>query len=417
MDKHVLVVGAGVAGLSAAAMLREAGMRVTVVEAASRIGGRAHTSLIGAFPFDHGASWLHNADRNPLAALARARGIPLIDSDAIRRRRALVNGRMATEAELAARDAARERLQDLANRETRDIAFAEAIAPLRGDPWTATIEGWEACQINAADPKDFSVQDWRVNQLDGGNLAIPDGLGAFVARVLLPMAGEVELATPVTALDWRGAMLATTTRGTIRADACIVTASTAALDRIRFTPALPMATEGLPMGLLTKLALRATGPDRLDLAPDTSVSARIDAYTPMMSLLAWPGGADHVVVFIGGPPAWALAREGMAATIAFARERLRAWFGARADQALGEAVMTDWGNDPWHGGSYTYARAGHAGDRARLGTPLADGRLVIAGEACRTDGLAGTVGGAWLDGQRAAEIVRAALYRRSRIET
>jgi len=40
-----------------------------------------------------------------------------------------------------------------------------------------------------------------------------------------------------------------------------------------------------------------------------------------------------------------------------------------------------------------------------LGVPLADGRLVFAGEAVCTDGLAGTVGGAFLSGERAAGLV------------
>src|SRR3954470_4369190 len=40
---HVVVVGAGLAGLAAAHELTRAGFRVTVLEARSRIGGRVHT--------------------------------------------------------------------------------------------------------------------------------------------------------------------------------------------------------------------------------------------------------------------------------------------------------------------------------------------------------------------------------------
>jgi len=223
----------------------------------------------------------------------------------------------------------------------------------------------------------------------------------------------VERATPITALDWRGPITAETPRGTIRASACIITVSTAALGRIAFTPALPVSTEGLPMGLLTKIAFRATGPDRLDLAPDESVSQRIEHGEPPLSLMAWPRGSDHVSIFLGGPAAWALSQEGPEATVDFVRARLRSWFGARADTALGEPVWTDWSRDPHHLGSYAYARPGHLQDRARLGEPLLDGRLVIAGEACRMDGLAGTVAGAYLDGERAASIVAAALPPRA----
>jgi monoamine oxidase len=65
-------------------------------------------------------------------------------------------------------------------------------------------------------------------------------------------------------------------------------------------------------------------------------------------------------------------------------------------------VVTGWAADPFYRGAYAYARPGCAGARAVLGTPLADGRLIFAGEATRTDGLAGTVGGAFLAGEEAA---------------
>ena len=103
MPDPILIIGAGVCGLAAAATLRATGHEVRLVEAAPRIGGRAHTTRIGAHAFDHGATWLHDADRNPLVPLAARLGETLIDSDASRRRRVLINGRPATEAELAHR--------------------------------------------------------------------------------------------------------------------------------------------------------------------------------------------------------------------------------------------------------------------------------------------------------------------------
>jgi phytoene dehydrogenase-like protein len=45
-DQHtvdVVIIGAGVAGLAAGRRLTEAGVRVTVLEARNRIGGRIHT--------------------------------------------------------------------------------------------------------------------------------------------------------------------------------------------------------------------------------------------------------------------------------------------------------------------------------------------------------------------------------------
>ncbi|MCB0909890.1 MAG: FAD-dependent oxidoreductase, partial [Nocardioidaceae bacterium] len=55
----VVVVGAGMAGLAAAAKLQRAGFAVTVLEARPRIGGRIHTWRRWPEPVDLGASWIH----------------------------------------------------------------------------------------------------------------------------------------------------------------------------------------------------------------------------------------------------------------------------------------------------------------------------------------------------------------------
>ena len=83
--------------------------------------------------------------------------------------------------------------------------------------------------------------------------------------------------------------------------------------------------------------------------------------------------------------------------------------GAGADRALGPGVVSQWGGDPAYLGAYAYATPGHADARATLGEPLGGGRLIFAGEATRTDGLAGTVGGAWLAGVEAARVAAAAM--------
>jgi len=60
MSRTCIVVGAGVAGLSAAYRLQNAGVRVTVLEGAPVIGGRAGTERVGEFVLNTGAGFLTN---------------------------------------------------------------------------------------------------------------------------------------------------------------------------------------------------------------------------------------------------------------------------------------------------------------------------------------------------------------------
>jgi monoamine oxidase len=67
--KKYIVVGAGIAGLTAAAKLKKAGNEVTVIEASDRYGGRIMTVDMNGYKADFGASWIHGIKGNPLYEL------------------------------------------------------------------------------------------------------------------------------------------------------------------------------------------------------------------------------------------------------------------------------------------------------------------------------------------------------------
>ena len=54
MSKSVVVVGAGLAGLTCASYLQRNGAQVTVLESSDRVGGRVKTDSVNGFLFDHG---------------------------------------------------------------------------------------------------------------------------------------------------------------------------------------------------------------------------------------------------------------------------------------------------------------------------------------------------------------------------
>ncbi|WP_206936283.1 flavin monoamine oxidase family protein [Roseococcus thiosulfatophilus] len=398
-DPEVLIIGAGCAGIAAARALRAAGRSCVVLEASGHLGGRARTCTTLGVPFDHGATWLHQAHENPLTAHVAEH----IDHDTVRERHLHLGDRFATPEEFQDYWRAHGAFEDAlaAAPLTPDRPVTEA-AP-RGGRWDATIAHWLGSQINGAELERISLEDYVRTDLDGPNLLPREGVGGLVARLAEGL--DIRLHHPVRHLRWEGpGVVAEGEFGTLRAARAIVTVSTGVLagGGLRFTPELPPATRdaitGLPMGLLTKFAFRLRRD--VGVAPFHSARRAVTAAAPQpMSWVFRPFDAPLVFSFVGGARAWALLREGVAATEAAARADFAAMFGS--DDALGEALVTHWGDDPLFFGSYSHARPGHHASRAVLATPLGEGRLTFAGEATHSR-FAGTVAGAWLSGEAAA---------------
>lgn len=72
----VIVVGAGIAGLSATRELRHLGRSALILEANNRIGGRGYVGYIGddKVPIDYGGAWIHGIPTNPLTGMVDLMG-------------------------------------------------------------------------------------------------------------------------------------------------------------------------------------------------------------------------------------------------------------------------------------------------------------------------------------------------------
>jgi monoamine oxidase len=236
------------------------------------------------------------------------------------------------------------------------------------------------------------------------------GLGTLVSTLAEGL--PIRLNAPVKQLDWGGGGVeASGAFGRIRARAVIITVSTGVLAQgsIAFTPGLPVQTRdainALPLGLLTKLSFPITPSALPEFGPFASL--RRDIAGPGDRPISWiarPFGAPVMLAFIGGSLAWELSRAGKQAAEAHARAEFAHVFGAEAAKALGPPIITDWGEDPAFFGSYSHAIPGAQAARRALAEPLADGRLIFAGEACHPR-FAATVAGAWLSGEDAAQLI------------
>ena len=407
VDPLVAIVGAGAAGLAAARALHGARCRFVVIEARSRIGGRAFTDGSLGSPFDAGAQYIHWAERNPWKRIAEETRTPLAEDEWGGPPLVYADGVRLDEEERSRRSGGFRRIWSaLKTGAAADRSFADAVRD--ASPEVVAAAGGITQFSLGEEPERVSIADY--DQLwSGDDYLVPSGYGDLVARYFADV--PVRLETPVSAIRWDGRRVALETpSGAIEAQAAIVTVPVGVLKAgsIRFSPALPAATQdalhGLGMGAYTKIALRL---DRAKVGalPGTDyIEIRDGGAT---SFEFWPFDSGLMVALLGGDHARRLCEAGEAAAVAFATERLAAMLGGHIRGAVLGGRLAAWWTDPYARGSYSVARPGQAGARAALRTPLA-GRLFLAGEATAGGG-AMTVGGATLEGERAAAAALAAV--------
>ena len=76
---RLIVVGAGVAGLSAARALKENGREVLILEGRERIGGRLHTINLNGSYVDEGGAWIDGVPDNPVYQMVEQVGLTTIE--------------------------------------------------------------------------------------------------------------------------------------------------------------------------------------------------------------------------------------------------------------------------------------------------------------------------------------------------
>lgn len=410
-DPDVVVIGAGAAGIGAATELVRLGRQVLVLEAAPRLGGRAHTDS-GTFgvPFDTGAAFAHAVPRNPLAQIATANGVRLIPYDA--RPHALFSGRRAAgPADIQAFEAATAALETALDASTGDAAAAALLPAPKPAGWERTAQLLAGPLDAGVDLDALSAADWRTLDTAPSSL-VATGYGALLAQTAQGL--PVRTGVAVTKVVWGGdRVVLETSAGAIAAASVVVTVSTGVLqDGLLFEPALPDwkrdAIAAVPMGCLIKIALGFDPADPLMAAAGEDSWIVQQALTEQSFAWMWrPAGRPLAVALAGGRFAWELSRADPAEAIAFAREDLARTLGSDAAARVTAALVTDWGRNPLTRGAWSAAKPGEAHKRRLLGEPVG-GRVFFAGEACAGRD-AGTVHGAWTSGREAARAAAGAV--------
>ncbi len=412
---EVLVIGAGVAGLTAARDLTAAGVRVLVLEARARLGGRVLTHHTPDGPVELGAEFVHGAVEETLS-VAREAALPLRETDRGAPRTAEVDQDGPADFFSAMDVVLAHASADGPDESFRHLVDRVDVAPEIKAQCLGLVEGY-----HAADPARISVRSLLKNtaadERPGANRQFRfvggyDGLVAAIFQRIDPGLCDVRLNTVVSAVSWerRRVVVRTSAGEELTGPQLIVTVPLAVLKAgaIGFSPRLPEKEDAigrLEMGDAERVSLC--------LASDAWVAP--DRFPPGGFLLTgeppfpvwWvsrPPPFPVVTGWAGGRNARALGQLGGAARVDAAVAALAAALGAdagRLRQDLRGGFCHDWLADPFARGAYSYAGVGGSDAGTELAVPI-EGTLFFAGEATESDGQNGTVHGAIASGHRAA---------------
>lgn len=405
----VIVIGAGMAGLGCARKLRDAGLRVTLLEGRQRVGGRIWTDHSLGKALELGAGWIHGADRNPMVDVARSAGARVVftpeESTVFYDAQGKPVPYDTVEGDYTRLLKLLERASDLGDRDQSCEAALKKLAP---DLFSNPVSRYNLASDTEFDygaPLDKLSAFWMDGDdpYFGHDALLPGGYDAvpkFLARGLDIRLGQK--VNSVTLGDPQATVV--TNQGTFKADYVVVTVPLGVLKKgtIKFTPELPDAKKGaisrLGMGLVNRCSLVFEKPF---WDPKTHFYGIFSPIYPFwVNPMAYGGPKNVLTSFATGNYAFkqdTLTGEQAAAD---ALGVLRLVFGKAVTKPT-RVVTTHWGQDPFAFGSYSYAALGsRKQDFAELGATVED-QLFFAGEATEFKHRA-TVHGAFMSGQRAA---------------
>ena len=388
----VLVVGAGLAGLTAARAVAEAGRSVLVLEARDRVGGRVVNADLGNGDIVEMGGEFAGPTQDRSLALAAELGIgtfPTYDTGLkvlhLAGKRGTYSGDIPRLNPLVLADVgqAQARLEAMAKKVPTDAPWTAAKAGAWDsqtfETWirrntasrsTRALLGLTAEAVFAAEPADLSLLHLLFYAHSGGSMqqliATTDGAqqdrftggSALIAehQASRLSAGTVMLNAAVHSISFaNGEVTAGTAAGQFNGKRIIVTVPPHLAGRIEYEPSLPLArqqlTQRAPMGSVIKCQVvydepfwRAEGLSGQAIG-DGEGSRIVFDNSP-------PGGSPGVLLaFVEGDEARRLSPESAEVRRAAVVASMTRYFGPKAAKPAGYLEL-DWQQERWTGGCY-----------------------------------------------------------------
>ncbi|WP_439394946.1 flavin monoamine oxidase family protein [Bradyrhizobium sp. PMVTL-01] len=417
MPEHIVIVGAGAAGLMAARELARAGKRVTILEARERCGGRIHPLPAAEFgyPADGGAEFIHG-EAPVTRALLREAGLAL---------REIAGTQWSFDGIGLSREERHDQyeaeLQAVLGALKDDLTVADFLRRYFAGPKyerlrhsiERMVEGYDA-----ADPARASILALREEWMDGGHhtqARIVGGYGAlteFLAEECRGHGAAIRFGCVVTAIiEEGGALVVRCAKGDAHGcDRVIVTVPLPLLPDIALPAAArtkAVAAEDIGFGSVIKILLRFARPWWRELKPDLADMTFLlsDQVIPVW-WTRYPDAHPVLTGWFGGPRTAELSHLDSQGLVDAGLDSLATIFGQPREEVARElvaAAATNWTHDPFARGAYSWATPRTREAQAILAR--ADGAVLFSGEALYRGRDMGTVEAALASGLATAEIM------------